>query len=240
MTFAEFLAVRPPMVALIEPDHLYARRLLASAARELQIGPGAYLERSEGRGWSGSPDLLHRAGLDYGGSGEETAASSLASLMGAMRTSRERSDGRDPLLKNGMLVLHDLGPAVENPVLVRALADFAELAAGVQCGEALVLPRGVRPGAPLHSVLVQYHAPADPDRRYGELVDGLLQRLRVTDPAARPALCRMLQGLPLVAADFVARLTLMDCVRNPGPRSLAERLQTARKLYEQAATSAAP
>lgn len=224
---ADYLRIHVPILVVYDADLRWATRVAVEAARSASEEKGGvgYLEWSSTRGWVGAQSLLQRLGLSQGVGGGKHAGPPMDALGDFAENLRDDvgsessgpgGDATRNRFGGGIVVIHDLPSYLEDPVLIRAVADIYDPLSTVLASAVFPLPAPIPRGHPLESYVIQATPSSVPRERYGAMARSLVQRFRADLPGSSvEEVLSALQGLTISQAETICRLVAMDLLSAP-------------------------
>lgn len=219
---SELIRVNAPLVAVVDPDLIWARSWTLRSIKALGTQAGRRLEWTAARGWHGSEDLMHSSGLPSIVSSRTNKVDvshyldQFGSWLGGVAEKVEGDLDASPF-KRGIAVIHDLHGSLDAPVVTRLLLDLVEILPDHQATVVLVLPERLPVDHPLQAAVVQVAPQSAPGARFGTMAAAFAEQFADLVGSIEPdAISEALGGLSSTVGETVLRLAAGRMLDGPG------------------------
>ena len=225
-SLSDYLRIQVPILVAHDRDLRWATRVALRSAQDVvrELSGAGVLEWSATRGWSGPRAVIQRAGLPEGTRGRKDAGAPMVAVADFIEwlKSVEEKKGVDEVASQGftggIVVLHDLFSYLEDPILIRGLADLYDLLFSSMGTAVIPLSAPLPQGHPLESYAIQAHTAHDPEKRYGGMAKEIVSEFgKLAVGSSVDEVVKALDGLSVTEAETVCRLIAMDILSMDGP-----------------------
>lgn len=232
----ELLAVRAPLIAVVERDLAWAHASVDDVVERFGARLGTHITWTLTSGWIASESVLRSSGLQaspFGRAGQVDPSYQIGQLKTWLRSSRQNQRDEDRPFHHGLVQLEDLDSYLGEPSVSRMIWDLGEEIRHHSGSVVLLLPRALPPDHLLAQSVAQVVLSGDPEARYGGMVDRMIERFGPRlDGISRKDVLKALGGAPQSLAAVWLDLGALKALPTGSGVGLPSIVEELRAVYE--------
>lgn len=228
----ELLLVRTPIILVYDIDKWWVRKHVLETVDQIGSRRVNHLILwDKVAGWGGSETLLRTGGLTsqgHGGRAKEVLPD-LQRFLEWLKASQEEKG-----FKLSVALIEDLREEMEGAVFERILWNLASRMEDHNGSMILSSSRQLDKDHPVARLAIQIAAPQEPERRYGDFVDAILEKFEdVAHDTTKDRILEELQGLSIYKARTYLRLAALKVHAQEEKVALDRAIKYVRDTYEE-------